>query len=63
MIKIKFIEISKGINIHLYGSKSKDAKELQTSIMGENDEPEEGVEYELDHLESMVVVAYPDKNS
>ena len=63
MIKVKFVQISSGINIRLYGSKSKDSKELQTAIVAADGEPVEGQEYELDHEESMIVVAYPDKNS
>lgn len=48
VIKVKFIQISPGINIHLYGSTSKDSKEYKSTIVARNGPPEVRQEYQID---------------
>ena len=47
-IKIKFTTIEEGINIHLYGTVSKEAKDLKTEIIKDDKTPTLDEIYSLD---------------
>ena len=59
-IKIRFVQISPGINIHVYGTSSKDSKEFKSDVLKGKPQPVVKQVYELDQEEAMIVVAHPE---
>ena len=60
---VKFSVIEEGINIHLYGTAGKEARDVKTTVIPGEAAPKTGVEYELDQAEAMLITAYPSQGS